>query len=221
MSLTFIISTPKLVLSIRIVLSSFYLLIFYFEKFSTWVRRLPFGLYVKLKLSTARLKYFQKCYRIWTCIAVNQTTFFTAFRAFSLTRPAATQLYWNKRKFLHRKNLQLSQYYFGTPTWPPFHCFGTPKWPPWRHVKTLYKLASRQYLSLFKIQLVINYNWGNKSASYSRNLNLKFSSGKQTLQGKNQRGIKATISSNRSPFVHHSFHAEGTAGAKRLFSIHS
>ena len=103
LSLTFIISTPKLVLSIRIVLSSFYLLIFYFEKFSTWVWRLPFGLYVKLKFSTVRLKYFQKCYRIWTCIAVNQTTFFTAFRAFSLTRPAATQLYWNKRKFLHRK----------------------------------------------------------------------------------------------------------------------
>ena len=20
--------------------------------------------------------------------------------------------------------------WFGTPTWPPFHCFGTPMWPP-------------------------------------------------------------------------------------------
>ena len=50
------VSTHKLVvsrnfLSIRIVLSCFYLLIFYFEKFATWIWRLPFALYVKLKLS--------------------------------------------------------------------------------------------------------------------------------------------------------------------------
>ena len=53
--LLFIISLPKLVvssnfLSIRIVLSCFYLLIFYFEKFSTWIWRLPFAAYVKLQL---------------------------------------------------------------------------------------------------------------------------------------------------------------------------
>ena len=45
--LLLIISTPKLVISrnfssIRIVLSCFYLLIFYFEKFSTWIWRLPY-----------------------------------------------------------------------------------------------------------------------------------------------------------------------------------
>ena len=50
--LPFIISTQKLAvsrnfLSIRIVLSSFYLLIFYFEKFSTWIWRLPFAMYLK------------------------------------------------------------------------------------------------------------------------------------------------------------------------------
>ena len=38
-------------MSIRIVLSRFYLLIFYFEKFSTWIWRLPFAAYVNLKLS--------------------------------------------------------------------------------------------------------------------------------------------------------------------------
>ena len=53
--LLFIISTLKLVvswkfLSIRIVLSCFYLLIFYFEKFSTWIWRLPFAVYVKRRL---------------------------------------------------------------------------------------------------------------------------------------------------------------------------
>ena len=50
--LLFIISSHRLVvlrnfLSIRIVLSCFYLLIFYFEKFSTGIWRLPFALYVK------------------------------------------------------------------------------------------------------------------------------------------------------------------------------
>ena len=60
-------------------------------------------------------------------------------RAFSLTWQASMLIYWNKRKFLHKKRIQLPQDCLGTPTWPLFHCFGTPIWPPWRHVKTLYK----------------------------------------------------------------------------------
>ena len=36
------------------------------------------------------------------------------------------QIYWNKRKRLHKEGVQLPQDWFGTPTWPPFHCFGTP-----------------------------------------------------------------------------------------------
>ena len=28
----------------------------------------------------------------------------------------------NKRKYLHKKRVQLPQDLFGTPTWPPFHC---------------------------------------------------------------------------------------------------
>ena len=60
--LLFIISTPKLIvsrnfLSIRIVLSCVYLLFFYFEKFSTWIWRLPFAVYVKLKLSNRNTCY--------------------------------------------------------------------------------------------------------------------------------------------------------------------
>ena len=58
-------------------------------------------------------------------------------RVFSLTWPVSMQIYWNKRKRLHKKRVQLPEVWFGTPTWPPFHCFGTPIWPPWRHVKTL------------------------------------------------------------------------------------
>ena len=55
--------------------------------------------------------------------------------------PASMQIYWNKRKRLHKKSVQLPEDWFGTPTWPPFHCFQTPIWPPWRHVKTLYNFA--------------------------------------------------------------------------------
>ena len=49
--LLFISSTHKLVVSrnfvsMRIVLNRFYLLVFYFEKISTWTRRLPFAVYV-------------------------------------------------------------------------------------------------------------------------------------------------------------------------------
>ena len=59
-----------------------------------------------------------------------------AYSVFSLTWPASMQIYWNKRKRLHKKRVQLPQDWFGTQTWPPFHCFGTHIWPPWRHVKT-------------------------------------------------------------------------------------
>ena len=33
------------------------------------------------------------------------------------------QIYWNKRKCLHKKRVQLPQDWFGTPTWPPFYSF--------------------------------------------------------------------------------------------------
>ena len=40
-------------------------------------------------------------------------------------------MFWNKRKRLHKKWVRLSQDWFGTPTWPPFHCFGTLVRPSW------------------------------------------------------------------------------------------
>ena len=46
-----LISSFRSVLSRRIVLGSFYLLIFYFEKFSTWIWRLPFAVNLTLNLS--------------------------------------------------------------------------------------------------------------------------------------------------------------------------
>ena len=65
--------------------------------------------------------------------------------AFSLTWPASMQVHWNKRKRLHKKRVRLPQDWFGTPTWPPFHCLGTPIWPPWRHVKTLYRAREKSF----------------------------------------------------------------------------
>ena len=50
-------------------------------------------------------------------------------RVFSLTWRASMQISWSKRKRLRKKRVQLPEDWFGTPTWPPFHCFGTPIWP--------------------------------------------------------------------------------------------
>ena len=41
-------------------------------------------------------------------------------RSVSLTCPAAMQIYWNKRKCLHKKRFELSQDWFSTPTCLPF-----------------------------------------------------------------------------------------------------
>ena len=47
-----------------------------------------------------------------------------SYRAFSLTCPGSMQIYWNKRKRLHKKRVQLPRDWFGSPTWPLFHCLG-------------------------------------------------------------------------------------------------
>ena len=75
------------------------------------------------------------------------------YRAFSLTWPAVMQIYWNKRKCLHKKRVQLPQDWFGTPTWPPFYCLGTKIWLPWRHVKTPYYF----YLVLIFFKISIRF----------------------------------------------------------------
>ena len=77
-------------------------------------------------------------------------------RVFSLRWPASIQIYWNKRKRLHKKRVQLPQDWFGTPTLPPFHCFRTPIWPTWRHVKTLYKNAIHRVISRNCSQIFTN-----------------------------------------------------------------
>ena len=62
------------------------------------------------------------------CLIAEVTTL--DYRVFSLTWSAFMQIYWNKRRHLHKKRVKLPQDLFGTLTWPPFYCFGTPIWPP-------------------------------------------------------------------------------------------
>ena len=50
------------------------------------------------------------------------------------THVTSMQMYWNERNRWHKKRVPLPQDWFGTPTWPPFHCFGTLIWL-WNHVK--------------------------------------------------------------------------------------
>ena len=83
-------------------------------------------------LCSLEIRRYQKRVWFWRSLVRG------CYRVFSLTWPAFMQIYWNKRKRLHKKRVQLPEDWFGTPTWPPFYCFGTPIWPPWRHVKTLY-----------------------------------------------------------------------------------
>ena len=66
----------------------------------------------------------------WILVSCHSSSvLFRHYRVFSLTWPAYMQIYWEKRKRLNKKRIQLPEDWFGTPTWPPFHCFGTPIWP--------------------------------------------------------------------------------------------
>ena len=70
------------------------------------------------------------------------------YRAFSLTWPASMQMYWNKRKRLHKKRVQLLQDWFGTRIWPP-----------WRHVKTPKRVFSHDVMSISAILCGVPWQW--------------------------------------------------------------
>ena len=72
---------------------------------------------------------------------------------FSLTWPTSMQIYWNKRKRLHKTRVQLPQDWFGTPTWPPFHCLGHQygrRYVMWKHFNLLSKLRLRNTNGLLR-----------------------------------------------------------------------
>ena len=60
-----------------------------------------------------------------------------SYRMYALPCPTTMQMiYWNNRKCLHQKRVELPQDWFGTPTWLP-----------WLHVCTLHILWGKQYIS--------------------------------------------------------------------------
>ena len=59
----------------------------------------------------------EKWVEVWDTGYLKTALYHTlAFRAFSLTWPASMLIYWNKRKFLHKKRVQPPQDWFGTAT---------------------------------------------------------------------------------------------------------
>ena len=90
-------------------------------------------------------------------------------KAFSLPCPAAKQINCNKRKRLHKKRVQLPQYWFGTQTWPPFQCSRTPIWPRdviWKRCFTFKVLVMRPLKISFNSLWIVCYIY-NKQFSYA------------------------------------------------------
>ena len=83
------------------------------------------------------------------------------YKGYSLTCPAAMQIYWNKRKCLLKKRVELLQDWFGTPRCPPFHCFATPIWLPYGVMcicSVLYSGVSFATCML-KLIFILNLRW--------------------------------------------------------------
>ena len=118
------------------------------------------------------------------------------YRVFSLTWPSSMQMFWNKRNHLHKKRVHLPQDWFGTPTWPPFHCFGTPIWPTWRHVKTLYIALSWTIPFFRRVEFHIWDAYGKKTTKEKFKTVLSFSSKNEVVAIRNciSRGLKHFIS---------------------------
>ena len=117
---------------------------------------------IKFKVCLRELKNFDGVHENIRVVSVETFSFlFTKsyFWAFSLTWPASSANLLEQKKAFAQKGVQLPQDWFGTPTWPPFHCFGTPIWPPWRHVKTLlfWFINMADVTSLWK-RSIKNYN---------------------------------------------------------------
>ena len=124
--------------------------------------------------STLHVSHSDVC---WSNIIIHNLKNNKWCRVFSLTWSASLLIYWNKRKFLHKKRVQLSQDWIETPTWPPFHCFGTPKWPPWRHVKTLYRKEFNSHRTGLKHQhgrrfIVLELQNGRRDVMWKRSIEL-------------------------------------------------
>ena len=57
----------------------------------------------------------------------------------------------SQKKVFRSEESPTSTDWFGTPTWPPFHCFGTPIWRTWRRAKTFYRAFSLTWPAVMQI----------------------------------------------------------------------
>ena len=58
------------------------------------------------------------------CVCVRRIDTFLVNRAFSLSWQTAMQIFYDKRRRLHKKRVKLPRDWLRTPTWPTLHCFG-------------------------------------------------------------------------------------------------
>ena len=58
------------------------------------------------------------------CVCVRRIDTFLVNRAFSFTWQTAMQIFYDKRRRLHKKRVKLPRDWLRTPTWPTLHCFG-------------------------------------------------------------------------------------------------
>ena len=93
------------------------------ELYSTLeLRRLPLSTFWERWIQV--ITYLQQAFCPYTDIPFSCVYRLSTYRVLSpITWPASMQIYWKKRKRFHKKRIQIPQDWFGTPTWPPFHCF--------------------------------------------------------------------------------------------------
>ena len=126
------------------------------------VKMLNFGSYGERKQPTTKF-YFS--FWAWICcleIQLPQHWFGTPIwppwrhmKTFSLTWPRAIQIYWNKRKLLHKIKFQPLEDWFGTPTWPAVSLFWDTNMADVTSLENAVLFRNR-FISRF---LPINYSW--------------------------------------------------------------
>ena len=83
---------------------------------------------------------------LWFCNdRKSQYQMISNYRAFLPSWPASMQIYWNKRKLLNKKRVQLQQDWLGTPTWLS-----------WHHVQTRYSMLLQIVFPVFNSMVFLD-----------------------------------------------------------------
>ena len=83
---------------------------------------------------------------LWLCNdRKSQYQMISDYRVFLPSWPVSMQIYWNKRKHLNKKRVQLQQNWLGTPTWLS-----------WHHVQTLYSMLLQIVFPVFNSMVFLD-----------------------------------------------------------------